>query len=84
MYLFVIRKIKTIAMLEDGVPVGGIYFYTYDSQGFTEIILCLFKADLHVYGYEAQIMTYLKDFNMQHNILDLLVYADRDTFGMAN
>lgn len=71
-------------MLEDGVPVGGIYFYTYDSQGFTEIILCLFKVDLHVYGYEAQIMIYLKNFNMKHNILDLLVYADRETFGMAN
>ncbi|CAH1738752.1 unnamed protein product [Aphis gossypii] len=75
------KKIKILAMLEDGVPIGGIYFYTYDSQGFSEIILCLFKVDLHVYGYEAQIMTYFKDLNIQHNILDLLVYADRETFG---
>uniref|UniRef100_A0A2S2P212 Histone acetyltransferase KAT2A n=1 Tax=Schizaphis graminum TaxID=13262 RepID=A0A2S2P212_SCHGA len=74
------KQILTLAMLEDGVPVGGIYFCTFRSQGFTEIILCVFKVDLHVNGYESCLMSYLKDYHIQHNIWNLLVYADKETF----
>ncbi|XP_026806882.1 histone acetyltransferase KAT2B-like [Rhopalosiphum maidis] len=74
------KQIQTLAMLEDGVPVGGIYFCTFNSQGFTEIILCMFKVDLHVNGYESCLMNYLKDYHIQHKIWNLLVYADKETF----
>jgi len=70
-------------MLEDGIPIGGIYFRTFNSQGFTEIVLCIFKVDLHVCGYESRLMNYLKDLHIKQNILDLLVYADEEKFGMA-
>lgn len=70
-------------MLEDGIPIGGIYFRTFDSQGFTEIILCMFKIDLHVNGYESSLMNYLKDLHIKQNILDLLVYVDKEKFGKA-
>ncbi|KAL4090627.1 hypothetical protein QTP88_025426 [Uroleucon formosanum] len=74
------KQIKTLAMLEDGIPIGGIYFRTFNSQGFTEIILCMFKIDLHVNGYESSLMNYLKDLHIKQNILDLLVYVDKEKF----
>ncbi|XP_025193468.1 histone acetyltransferase KAT2A-like [Melanaphis sacchari] len=78
------KQIQTLAMLEDGVPVGGIYFRTFKSQRFTEIILSVFKIDLHANGYESRLMSYLKDYNIKNDIWDLLVYADKGTFEFFN
>ncbi|KAL5233397.1 hypothetical protein ACI65C_000807 [Semiaphis heraclei] len=74
------EQIKTLAILEDGIPIGGIYFRTFNSQEFTEIVLCIFKVDLHVNEYESCLMNYLKDLHIKQNIWDLLVYADKEQF----
>lgn len=70
-------------MLEDGVPVGGIYFCPFNSQGFSEIVLCIFKVDLLENGYESRLMNYLKDYHIKLSIWNLLVYTDKNTFGMT-
>ncbi|XP_060875767.1 histone acetyltransferase KAT2A-like isoform X2 [Metopolophium dirhodum] len=74
------EQIQTLAMLEEGIPIGGIYFRTFNSQGFSEIVLCMFKVDLHVNGYESRLMNYLKDLHIKQNIWDLLVYVDKEKF----
>lgn len=70
--------------MEDGIPVGCIYFRTFKSQGFTEIVLCMLKVGLHVNGYESFLMNYLKELQTTKlNIWNLLVYANKEKLGTA-
>lgn len=70
-------KHKTLALLKDGVPIGGICFCPFVSQGFTEIVFCAVKVDQQENGYGTQLMNHLKDYHIQHNILNFLTYADK-------
>lgn len=78
---FWFRKHKTLALLKDGIPIGGICFCPFTSQGFTEIVFCAVKVDQQENGYGTQLMNHLKDFHIQHNILHFLTYADKLAIG---
>lgn len=71
-----------MALLKDGVPIGGICFCPFASQGFTEIVFCAVKVDQQENGYGTQLMNHLKDYHIQHNILHFLTYADKLAIGM--
>lgn len=70
-------------MLKDGIPIGGICFCPFTSQGFTEIVFCAVKVDQQENGYGTQLMNHLKDFHIQHNILHFLTYADKLAIGIT-
>ncbi|CAI6343931.1 unnamed protein product [Macrosiphum euphorbiae] len=70
-------KHKTLALLKNGVPIGGICFCPFVSQGFTEIVFCAVKVDQQENGYGTHLMNHLKDYHIQHNILNFLTYADQ-------
>ncbi|VVC27197.1 Hypothetical protein CINCED_3A002170 [Cinara cedri] len=70
-------KHKTLALLKDGNPIGGICFCQFPSQGFTEIVFCAVKVDQQENGYGTQLMNHLKDYHIKHNILNFLTYADK-------
>ncbi|XP_022179942.1 histone acetyltransferase KAT2B-like isoform X2 [Myzus persicae] len=70
-------KHKTLALLKDGVPIGGICFCPFLPQGFTEIVFCAVKVDQQENGYGTQLLNHLKDYHIQHNILNFLTYADK-------
>jgi len=80
---FKIRKHKTLALLKNDVPIGGICFRPFVSQGFTEIVFCAVKVDQQENGYGTHLMNHLKDYHIQHNILNFLTYADKLAIGMA-
>jgi histone acetyltransferase len=51
MYLFVVifcRKHKTLALIKDGRPIGGICFRMFPTQGFTEIVFCAVTSNEQV------------------------------------
>lgn len=68
-------------MLKDGVPIGGICFCPFISQGFTEIVFCAVKVDQQENGYGTQLMNHLKDYHIQNNIFNFLTYADKLAIG---
>ncbi|KAL4084428.1 hypothetical protein QTP88_028250 [Uroleucon formosanum] len=70
-------KHKTLVLLKNGVPIGGICFCPFVSQGFTEIVFCVVKVDQQENGYGTHLMNHLKDYHIQHNILNFLTYADK-------
>ncbi|KAL5242311.1 hypothetical protein ACI65C_009721 [Semiaphis heraclei] len=70
-------KHKTLALLKNDVPIGGICFRPFVSQGFTEIVFCAVKVDQQENGYGTHLMNHLKDYHIQHNILNFLTYADK-------
>lgn len=71
-----------MALLKDGVPIGGICFCPFVSQGFTEIVFCAVKVDQQENGYGTQLMNHLKDYHIQNNIFNFLTYADKLAIGM--
>ena len=44
-------KHKTLALIKDGRPIGGVCFRMFSSQGFTEIVFCAVTSNEQVlYG----------------------------------
>jgi len=70
--------------LKDGVPIGGICFCQFISQGFTEIVFCAVRVDQQENGYGTLLMNHLKDYHIKHNILNFLTYADKLAIGIIN
>ncbi|XP_050439018.1 histone acetyltransferase KAT2A [Adelges cooleyi] len=70
-------KHKTLVLLKDDVPIGGICFCPFISQGFTEIVFCAVKVDQQENGYGTQLMNHLKDYHIEHKIYHFLTYADK-------
>ena len=49
MLLFTIfRKHKTLALVKDNKPIGGICFRMFPSQNFTEIVFCAVTSNEQV------------------------------------
>lgn len=82
MYItFRFRKHKTLALIKDGTPIGGICFRTFPSQGFTEIVFCAVTGDKQVMGYGTHMMNHMKDYSTQRGIKHFLTYADKFAIG---
>ncbi|XP_075163523.1 gcn5 acetyltransferase [Haematobia irritans] len=74
-------KHKTLALIKENMPIGGICFRPFASQGFTEIVFCAVTMSEQVKGYGTHLMNHLKDYSIQKGILHLLTYADCDAIG---
>lgn len=74
-------KHKTLALIKDGRPIGGICFCMFPSQGFTEIVFCAVTSHEQVKGYGTHLMNMLKDYHIKNNILHFLTFADDFAIG---
>ncbi|CAD7002289.1 histone acetyltransferase KAT2B [Ceratitis capitata] len=74
-------KHKTLALIKENQPIGGICFRPFSSQGFTEIVFCAVTMSEQVKGYGTHLMNHLKDYSIKHGIRHLLTYADCDAIG---
>ncbi|XP_041970116.1 histone acetyltransferase KAT2A [Aricia agestis] len=74
-------KHKTLALIKEGRPIGGICFRTFYSQGFSEIVFCAVTSNEQVKGYGTHLMNHLKDYHIRANILHFLTFADEFAIG---
>ncbi|XP_016991343.1 histone acetyltransferase KAT2A [Drosophila rhopaloa] len=74
-------KHKTLALIKEKQPIGGICFRPFPSQGFTEIVFCAVTMSEQVKGYGTHLMNHLKDYSIQRGIKHLLTFADCDAIG---
>ncbi|XP_039747718.1 histone acetyltransferase KAT2A [Pararge aegeria] len=74
-------KHKTLALVKEGRPIGGICFRTFHSQGFSEIVFCAVTSNEQVKGYGTHLMNHLKDYHIRNNILHFLTFADEFAIG---
>ncbi|KAJ0172618.1 hypothetical protein K1T71_011757 [Dendrolimus kikuchii] len=74
-------KHKTLALIKEGRPIGGICFRTFLSQGFSEIVFCAVTSNEQVKGYGTHLMNHLKDYHIRNNILHFLTFADEYAIG---
>lgn len=75
------RKHKTLALIKDGRPIGGICFRTFLTQGFIEIVFCAVTSSEQVKGYGTHLMNHLKDYSTRKDIRHFLTYADEFAIG---
>jgi len=74
-------KHRTLVLIKDGRPIGGICFRMFPLQNFTEVVFCAVSSNEQVKGYGTHMMSHLKDYHTKHNILHLLTYADEFAIG---
>ena len=74
-------KHKTLALIKDGRPIGGICFRMFSSQGFTEIVFCAVTSNEQVKGYGTHLMNHLKDYHIRNGIFHFLTFADEFAIG---
>ena len=75
------RKHKTLALIKDKIPIGGICFRPFPSQGFTEIVFCAVSSNEQVKGYGTHLMNHLKEYHIKQNIFHFLTFADEFAIG---
>lgn len=75
---------KTLVLIKDKQPIGGICFRMYPTQGFTEIVFCAVSAHVQVRGYGTHLMNHLKDYHVSIGIYHFLTFADKNAIGKAN
>ncbi|XP_046862597.1 histone acetyltransferase KAT2B-like isoform X2 [Xenia sp. Carnegie-2017] len=75
------QKHKTLALVKDNRPIGGICFRMFPTQNFTEIVFCAVSSNEQVKGYGTHLMNHLKDYHIQHSVLNFLTYADEFAIG---
>lgn len=71
-----------MAIIVNDLPVGAIYFRPYAPEGFTEIVLCTFKRDLHERELETKLMNCFKHHNVQLKIHHLIACIEYNSLGM--
>ncbi|XP_055836457.1 histone acetyltransferase KAT2A-like [Episyrphus balteatus] len=74
-------KHKTLALIKDGQPIGGICFRPFPTQGFTEIVFCAVTMSEQMKGYGSHLMHHLKDYSIRRGIRHFLTYADEFAIG---
>ncbi|KAK2705511.1 hypothetical protein QYM36_015785 [Artemia franciscana] len=74
-------KHRTLCLVKDGRPIGGICFRMFPLQGFTEIVFCAVTSSEQVKGYGTHLMNHLKDYHVKHGMLHFLTYADEFAIG---
>lgn len=71
-----------MVMLENDLPIGAIFFRPYVSECFTEMVLCIFKKDLHIRKYESRLMIAFKHHNVKLNIHHVFACIEKYSVGM--
>lgn len=74
-------KHRTLALIKEGRPIGGICFRMFPTQGFTEIVFCAVTSQEQVKGYGTHLMNMLKDYHIKNNIIHFLTFADEFAIG---
>lgn len=74
-------KHKSLALIKDGRPIGGICFRMFGSQGFTEIVFCAVTSNEQVKGYGTHLMNHLKDYHIRNGVFHFLTFADEHAIG---
>ncbi|QQP55628.1 Histone acetyltransferase KAT2Alike, partial [Caligus rogercresseyi] len=74
-------KHKTLALVKDGRPIGGICFRMFPSQGFSEIVFCAVTSNEQVKGYGTHLMNHLKDYHIRNGVFHFLTFADEFAIG---
>eukprot|EP00092_Neocalanus_flemingeri_P021975 GFUD01023832.1.p1 GENE.GFUD01023832.1~~GFUD01023832.1.p1 ORF type:complete len:759 (-),score=221.26 GFUD01023832.1:292-2568(-) len=74
-------KHKTLALVKDGRPIGGICFRMFPSQGFSEIVFCAVTSNEQVKGYGTHLMNHLKDYHIRNGVMHFLTFADEFAVG---
>ena len=74
-------KHKTLALVKDGRPIGGICFRTFPSQGFSEIVFCAVTSNEQVKGYGTHLMNHIKDYHIRNGVYHFLTFADEFAVG---
>lgn len=74
-------KHRTLALIKNGKPIGGITFRMFPTQGFTEIVFLAITSNEQVKGYGTHLMNHLKDYHVKHHIYHFLTYADEYAIG---
>lgn len=79
---FNLRKHRTLALIRNNVPIGGICFRAFPTQGFTEIVFLAVTSSEQVKGYGTHLMNHLKDYHIRKNIIHFLTFADKFAIGL--
>ena len=79
--VFPFRKHRTMALIRNNRPIGGICFRMFPTQGFTEIVFLAMTSNEQVKGYGTHLMNHLKDYHISKNILHFLTFADKFAIG---
>jgi len=74
-------KHRTLVLIKDGRPIGGICFRMFPTQNFTEIVFCAVSSNEQVKGYGTHMMNHLKDYHTRNGVLNFLTYADEYAIG---
>ncbi|KAJ8932177.1 hypothetical protein NQ314_014864 [Rhamnusium bicolor] len=74
-------KHRTIALIKENRPIGGICFRPFLTQGFTEIVFCAVTSREQIKGYGTHLMNHLKDYHISKGILHFLTFADQNAIG---
>ena len=74
-------KHRTLALIKNNKPIGGITFRMFPTQGFTEIVFLAITSSEQVKGYGTHLMNHLKDYHVKHNVYHFLTYADEFAIG---
>lgn len=75
------RKHRTLAIIKDNSPIGGICFRPFPTQGFTEIVFCAVRLKDQTKGYGTYLMNHLKDYHISKGIHHFLTFADVNAIG---
>jgi len=75
------HKHRTLVLVKDNQPIGGICFRLFKSQGFSEIVFCAVTSNEQVKGYGTHMMNHLKDYHVKHGVYHFLTYADEFAIG---
>lgn len=74
-------KHRTLALIKNNKPIGGICFRMFPTQGFTEIVFLAITSNEQVKGYGTHLMNHCKDYHLKHKIHHFLTYADEYAIG---
>ena len=72
---------RTMALLKNGKPIGGICFRPFPSQKFAEIVFLAVTSDEQVKGYGTLLMNSLKEYVKPDGTEFFLTYADNYAIG---
>jgi len=75
------RDHRSLVILKNNTPIGGICFRTFREQGFIEIAFCAITSSEQVKGYGTHLMNHLKDALQKDRLYYFLTYADNFAVG---
>eukprot|EP01112_Ceratiomyxa_fruticulosa_P018923 TRINITY_DN6120_c0_g1_i2.p1 TRINITY_DN6120_c0_g1~~TRINITY_DN6120_c0_g1_i2.p1 ORF type:complete len:744 (-),score=144.71 TRINITY_DN6120_c0_g1_i2:111-2195(-) len=75
------RDHRSLVILKNNMPIGGICFRTFRKQGFIEIAFCAITSSEQVKGYGTHLMNHLKDAMQKDRLYYFLTFADNFAVG---